>query len=434
MLQKQSVEFGVIPLIIPYDFVRSVGKDTEWTVLGGKHGARAKIANLARVLREKDEELRQTEELLIQATESLAMFHLKQETLLTEFTTLREKYESCKANLRDVLWNNTATSSKEYDPIPPLMRSALENEHEVEKYSLGSHLGLGRCSVVRGCKLISKDKNTRSSKRNRSARRLAVKIIDKSHVQSVFALQAIANEIRVLREASHPNIVSIVEVINTPLRLYMVMERGSRDLFQVIQEAKTAGKAMTEEKIRTIARQILCAIVYLHGMHVCHLDLKPENLVLVEKDDEESQGVYAQVKLIDFGSCAATTGSCTMTGVIGTPGYFAPEMVLHNFYNGFLADVWSIGVICLELVCGHDSFSSTWLPAYCGDGPRSPEEFYEGMTSNILNMRKNIRQEVRSKNVGAACQDAVFAALMTDPAKRIAAEDFYSHRWIGGKR
>ena len=53
-----------------------------------------------------------------------------------------------------------------------------------------------------------------------------------------------------------------------------------------------------------------------------------------------------------------------LSDFVGSPGFFAPEILLQRAYHGFQADVWSIGCVALELLVRPAFFSATWLAAY----------------------------------------------------------------------
>ncbi len=395
-----DLDFAVVPLKIPEAFLKSVTEETEWTVLGGKHGARAKMTQMAKLMRRKDHELEELESLLNSATGSIQQFHLQQKQLFDEFVTLRSKYDDTKAKLRDAIWGHACNMSREFSVIPPVMRDPLEDSNTIEQYALGSVIGSGESSQVRSCKLSTdmggggrrggggtggKQSSSLSvgiTKSSMAKRDLAIKIINKSRVQDIASLQRIANEVRVLREANNVNVMALYDVLHTDRRLYMVMERGDRDLFTVIMDANRASKQrgghltnpggrVDEELTRDVMQQILSGLSYIHGMHVCHRDLKPENIVLVEKPGTPKP----VAKIIDFGSCAATAGGANLLDLCGTPGFLPPEMIMEDSYDGFLGDVWSVGAIALEMVLGHELFAEVWLPAYSEELVGSRKDF-----------------------------------------------------------
>ena len=70
------------------------------------------------------------------------------------------------------------------------------------------------------------------------------------------------------------------------------------------------------------------------------------------------------VKLCDFGLSVKTQSGTLLTDFCGSPGFFAPEMIIHGSYYGDKADVWSTGCILLELILGHERFCDAWMSAY----------------------------------------------------------------------
>ena len=79
-----------------------------------------------------------------------------------------------------------------------------------------------------------------------------------------------------------------------------------------------------------------------------------------------------RVLLCDFGLCAkmSLSSSCALSDFVGSPGFFAPELLAHDSYDGRKADVWGLGCVLLETLVGHNSFDKTWLIAYKSEAVR----------------------------------------------------------------
>ena len=110
------------------------------------------------------------------------------------------------------------------------------------------------------------------------------------------------------------------------------------------------------------AREVIIGITrpinYLHSIGICHRDLKPENILL--KVDSNEPVSANRIKICDFGLCCQRIkkGSKSLSEFCGSPGFFAPEMILFGGkYNGLLVDTWSIACIMLELCLGHEEVS-----------------------------------------------------------------------------
>jgi serine/threonine protein kinase len=107
---------------------------------------------------------------------------------------------------------------------------------------------------------------------------------------------------------------------------------------------------LNERLAKTLLKQCLIGIQSIHGHGVVHRDIKPENIFIDES---------YHVRLGDFGlSCFAKSMDCgSVDGTCGTPQYMSPEVVSGSHpYNGFKADVWSLGCIFFLMLTGNAPF------------------------------------------------------------------------------
>jgi serine/threonine-protein kinase len=142
---------------------------------------------------------------------------------------------------------------------------------------------------------------------------------------------------------------------------YIAMEMlEGETLEQRLERDRFLSPMFTAEIITHVAR----AMGKAHEAGIVHRDLKPSNVFLVKNDDEEVG------KVLDFGIAKATTsgvlgssgGVSTRTGsVVGTPCYMSPEQALGNKTIDHRADLWAIGVIAYECLCGQRPFDSEAL-------------------------------------------------------------------------
>lgn len=156
-------------------------------------------------------------------------------------------------------------------------------------------------------------------------------------------------EIQLHRAVSqHPNIVSMHRTLDTPDCTFVVLEFCPEgDLFSKITEqgCYVGDDAMAKR----IFLQILDAVDYSHSLHIYHRDLKPENILVT--DDGFT------VKLADFG--LATQDQYTSDFGCGSTFYMSPECQQTNpqplsCYSSIANDVWSLGVILVNLTCGRN--------------------------------------------------------------------------------
>uniref|UniRef100_A0A8C2F5K5 non-specific serine/threonine protein kinase n=1 Tax=Cyprinus carpio TaxID=7962 RepID=A0A8C2F5K5_CYPCA len=200
-----------------------------------------------------------------------------------------------------------------------------------ERYKVGRMIGDGNFAVVRECVERS------------TGREYALKIINKSKCRGKEHM--IQNEVSILRRVKHPNIVLLIEEMDTYSELYLVMElvKGG-DLFDAI----TSSNKYTERDASGMLYNLASAIKYLHSLNIVHRDIKPENLLVYEHQDGSKS-----LKLGDFGLATVVDGP--LYTICGTPTYVAPEIVAETGY-GLKVDIWATGVITYILLCGFPPF------------------------------------------------------------------------------
>ena len=150
-------------------------------------------------------------------------------------------------------------------------------ESFVQKYDLGSRVGSGANSVVR------------LAMRRDTGRIYAAKIINKAAIQK---REQLAQEILIMAQAKHRNVIELLEVFETDQELLLVMEHAAGgEVFDRIQKRGS----YCERDACALARALLRGVDYLHAQGIMHRDLKPENLLLLTEDND------TEVKISDFG-------------------------------------------------------------------------------------------------------------------------------------
>lgn len=308
-------------------------------------------------VKSRDKEVKKAEKSATKAMASVQTFHQQQKQLFDEFVLLRQRYDEMKQNLNDTLWGKCCEFHPDLKVIPAREdpESFLENEEQVGIYNLGRMLGEGQFATVKSC-MVSQSRG--DPDRSDHGKEYAMKIIEKDKIHNFRSLKRTSNEIMILHELVSPQVVSVADVIQTGSRLYIVTEKGGEDLFEFFDEHPDG---VPESWAKEIMKRILKGVHYCHENQICHRDLKPEN-ILVSFDTE--QGHCDDLKLCDFGLAAHFTAQQRFTDFCGSPGFFAPEMVIKGAYFGDKADIWSCGCILLELVLGHEQFCEVWMTAY----------------------------------------------------------------------
>ncbi|XP_043208743.1 serine/threonine-protein kinase H1-like [Amphibalanus amphitrite] len=180
-------------------------------------------------------------------------------------------------------------------------------------------------------------------------RPVAIKMIDVTAGKSS-ARDTFDSELRILRKLRHPNIIQLVEVFESPEKLYLVLELATGgDLFDQIQ----ARGVFSERDGARVLRMVLDGVRYLHGVGVTHRDLKPDNVLYYHP------GADSKVLITDFGLAAARQRDedIYMYTPCGTPEYIAPEVVTRRPYTCSV-DLWAVGVTAFIMLSGTFPFEN----------------------------------------------------------------------------
>jgi serine/threonine-protein kinase len=169
---------------------------------------------------------------------------------------------------------------------------------------------------------------------------------------------------RFLREAetaaqlSHPNIVPIYSVDEVGNLVFFVMACIDGD--NLAKKLATRGPLPIED-VRRWLQEVGDALAYAHSRGVVHRDIKPDNILL--------DGIDGRALVTDFGIARAATdsadgGRLTATGMaIGTPAYMSPEQASGDRDLDARSDLYSLGVVAYQMLCGEPPFTGNTTPA-----------------------------------------------------------------------
>ncbi|XP_067408016.1 serine/threonine-protein kinase DCLK2 isoform X3 [Emydura macquarii macquarii] len=261
----------------------------------------------------------------------------------------------------------------------------------LEKYRVGKVIGDGNFAVVKECLERSTGKE------------FALKIIDKAKCCGKEHL--IENEVSILRQVKHPNIIMLIEEMDTPTELYLVMElvKGG-DLFDAI----TSSTKYTERDGSAMVYNLASALKYLHDLNIVHRDIKPENLLVCEYPDGTKS-----LKLGDFGLATVVEGP--LYTVCGTPTYVAPEIIAETGY-GLKVDIWAAGVITYILLCGFPPF-------------RSENNLQEDLFDQILIGKLEFPSPYWD-NITVSAKELISLMLQVNVEARYTAAQILGHPWV----
>ncbi|HEU4727228.1 MAG TPA: serine/threonine-protein kinase, partial [Kofleriaceae bacterium] len=165
------------------------------------------------------------------------------------------------------------------------------------------------------------------------------------------------NEARAATSVKHPGIVEIYDFgYHTDGSAYIVMELLEGE--SLSSRLRRAG-VLSEARAVALCRQVGGALAAAHAKGIVHRDLKPDNIFVI-RDPDIVDG--ERTKVLDFGIAKLTNdqpgqGSMTRTGmVMGTPAYMAPEQCKGAGHVDQRSDLYALGCILFELVCGRPPF------------------------------------------------------------------------------
>ncbi|XP_043091601.1 myosin light chain kinase, smooth muscle isoform X1 [Puntigrus tetrazona] len=216
--------------------------------------------------------------------------------------------------------------------------------------------------------------------------------------------EAARKEIELMNFLHHPKLVQCLAAYDNKDEMVMVMEYvAGGELFERIVDDSFEH---TEVSSVGYMRQILEGIQYMHQQHIVHLDLKPENIVCVDRT-----GI--QIKIIDFGLASKLDPNTPVKVMHGTPEFVAPEVI--NYEPICLAtDMWSIGVICYILLSGESPFQ----------GESDTE------TLALVTAAQWEFDEESFEDISKLAKDFISSLLSKDVRRRMSCEEALAHSWL----
>jgi calcium-dependent protein kinase len=230
----------------------------------------------------------------------------------------------------------------------------------------------------------------------------AVKVLRKAHMDED-EKRMFFNEISILKDLDHPNILKMYEFFEDDKRYYIVTDicKGGELFDEIVARGK-----FSERDASMLMKQVLSCINYCHQNRIVHRDLKPEN-ILLEQNKE-----FDQIKIIDFGTSLVVDEGKKLDEKLGTPYYIAPEVLAKNYTNK--CDIWSCGVITYIVLSG--------IPPFNG---ASDQEIMKKVKVGKFSFSDPIWN-----NISDQAKDFITQLLTKDQNKRPSAELALKHPWI----
>ena len=231
--------------------------------------------------------------------------------------------------------------------------------------------------------------------------KVAVKILNKAKIKQLGMEEKVQREINILHLCTHPHIIRLYEVIDTPTDIFLVNEYVSGgELFDYI----VSKGRLSADEARNFFHQIISGVEYCHFQKIVHRDLKPENLLLDSN---------LNIKIADFGLSNLMRDGDFLRTSCGSPNYAAPEVISGHLYAGPEVDVWSCGVILYALLCGSLPFDDESIP-----------NLFKKIKSGMYSLPSHLSQLARN---------LIPRMLEVDPMKRITIPEIRLHPWFQHK-
>lgn len=231
-------------------------------------------------------------------------------------------------------------SSMSENEVMAKLRQVVSKDNPMDSYSKQKKIGQGASGSV----YVARVKESASSPIAREIYRthgpkgqVAIKQMD---LRNQPRKELIVNEIIVMKDSKHPNIVNFLDSFlqEQTNELWVVMEfMEGGALTDIIDN----NPVITEDQISTICYETCKGLAHLHSQDIIHRDIKSDNVLLDR---------MGNVKITDFGFCAKLTESKSKRAtMVGTPYWMAPEVVKQKEY-GPKVDIWSLGIMAIEMI------------------------------------------------------------------------------------
>ena len=201
----------------------------------------------------------------------------------------------------------------------------------------------------------------------------ATKKVKKSMVTAEKVKKYFNNELFILKNVNHPNIVKLYDIKQTLNNFYLVFDLcNGGGLSNCLERYKKKhdGKPFPENIVQHLMKQIVSGMKYLHNKKILHRDIKLDNiLVKFETDEDKDNDNYfkATIKIIDFGFARYLENDSLAQSILGSPINMDPKILMkmrkiennQSFGYDQKADIWSLGTVCYELLIGAPPFDAS---------------------------------------------------------------------------
>ncbi|TPX65608.1 hypothetical protein CcCBS67573_g08084 [Chytriomyces confervae] len=288
-----------------------------------------------------------------------------------------------------------------------------ERRWSLDDFDVGRALGKGKFGRV----YLAREK--------KSGYVVALKILFKAELIEAKVEKQLRREIEIQSHLRHPNILRLYGYFYDAKRVYLILEYAAQgEMYKHLRKVETFAEDLAAKYIYQMAD----ALRYLHKKHVIHRDIKPGGGIfqnslsfippsrqlfvykyLQNFAENLLVGIKGELKIADFGWSVHAPNTRRKT-MCGTLDYLPPEMVEGKEHNEAV-DLWSLGVLCYEFLCGVPPFED--------------RSSYKNTYRRIAKVDLKIPSHV-SREAG----DLITKLLQYQPEKRLSLDQVLVHPWV----
>jgi len=293
----------------------------------------------------------------------------------------------------------------------------LDESEFARRWTMGKKLGEGKYASVH---LVTGAPGT-----DHAGEQRAMKIFLKTS-QTKEKIYKIIKEAIYTKRAAHENVARIFDLIETKQRLLILFENveGGELYKEVLRR-----KHFAESSASKVVMEMTAALAHMHEKHVIHCDLKPENVLCTH---DPSRGDDWDIKITDFGLSKPVIDDDNHSDLTfcGSPLYMSPEMLNKHPYTDSV-DMWSLGVMMFELLCGTPPFHTArdidmlkrMVNNFTGFGVVTNYNVESDEAAMLL-------KKLEKANASEAAKDLLSKLLHPNGQKRISAAEALKHQWM----
>lgn len=281
----------------------------------------------------------------------------------------------------------------------------------LSSFDIGTPLGRGKFGNV----YLAREKTTRYV--------VALKVMFKKQIVQNAVEHQVRREIEIQSHLRHPNILRLYGYFHDDTRIYLILEYAPNGtLYKELQTHPD--KRLDEKTTASYISSLASALIYLHQKHIIHRDIKPGEFnatffsicfgmttdsIPLRSTENLLLGANKELKIADFGWSVHEPTSYRTT-LCGTMDYLPPEMVRGKPHSKQV-DLWSLGVLCYELLVGKAPFFSS----------SAHHDTYRSIVDG---------KYVIPSFVTPPARNLITKLMVVEPERRLPLEEVMKHPWI----